>query len=963
MSRYHPTEPLSTTPIPTQRWVSTTEPELGLGIILSVDRLRLEILFPAADEKRVYAIATAPLRRVTFAEGDRIRTSEGIELAVRGVEERDGVLTYLTEAGEIPEAGLAATISFKGPEERLFAGHVDDLATYELRAEALALRSRIDGAPVRGYVGGRIDLIPHQLSIAGEVAARLAPRVLLADEVGLGKTIEAGLILHRLHQTGRADRILILLPEPLVHQWFVELLRRFNLAFSIYDEERCAAIEESEPDANPFLQSQLVICGIHLLAGDRRRAAQALEAGWDLLVVDEAHHLEWSPEFASHEYRLVESLAAATPGVLLLTATPGQLGPEGHFARLRLLDPERYADLERFLAEADRYEAVAHAVDRITNGERLTDEDRALFADGSERIARHAAELDAGVDGAAERLIADLLDGFGTGRVMFRNTRAALTGFPERKALLAPVDLIATSADANDPSGDDGMRDDGMRDARSDATTDAISTEPTTLFTAGVDAEISSKVKWLAALLKDLRTEKILLICRTRALAEEIHERLPHEINVKGALFHEGLTLVQRDRNAAAFAEKKGVRILICSEIGSEGRNFQFAHHLVLFDLPADPELLEQRIGRLDRIGQTGTVHIHVPYVSGTTSEVMARWYHEGLNAFEENLKGATEIVQAVESELRDALAAYDESTLAALIERSREERRRVAEKLEHGYDRLLQLNSNKPERAAALAAGIRDADADRAFETFVVRLMDYYGVTVEEHERRTYLFKPGHLLTDAFPALPEEGLWATFDRTRALSRDDIGFITWDHPFVRSVIDLLADGEQGNASYGVWKDPAGEAMFLEIIAIVEPLAPAHLHVDRFLPPTPLRVAVDNKSNDLSDDPALAAAPLRDGDIGRILDHDTIRKSILPAMLAAALEHAAARTAALVAAATARMTESLDREIERLEDLHQINNHVDRDEIAAMRRRQSDLAAAIAAARLRVGGMRVVVRRG
>ena len=112
--------------------------------------------------------------------------------------------------------------------------------------------------------------------------------------------------------------------------------------------------------------------------------------------------------------------------------------------------------------------------------------------------------------------------------------------------------------------------------------------------------------------------------------------------------------------------------------------------------------------------------------------------------------------------------------------------------------------------------------------------------------------------------------------------RDDIGFITWDHPFVRSVIDLLADGEQGNASYGVWKDPAGEAMFLEIIAIVEPLAPAHLHVDRFLPPTPLRVAVDNKSNDLSDDPALAAAPLRDGDIGRIFDHDTIRKSILPA---------------------------------------------------------------------------------
>ena len=99
----------------------------------------------------------------------------------------------------------------------------------------------------RGFVGGRVDLIAHQMSIAGEVAARLVPRVLLADEVGLGKTIEAGLILHRLHLTGRAERILILVPEPLVHQWFVEMLRRFNLLFSIFDEERCASIEQHDP--------------------------------------------------------------------------------------------------------------------------------------------------------------------------------------------------------------------------------------------------------------------------------------------------------------------------------------------------------------------------------------------------------------------------------------------------------------------------------------------------------------------------------------------------------------------------------------------------------------------------------------------------------------------------------------------------------------------------------------------
>src|SRR6185436_328024 len=115
---------------------------------------------------------------------------------------------------------------------------------------------------------------------------------------------------------------------------------------------------------------------------------------------------------------------------------------------------------------------------------------------------------------------------------------------------------------------------------------------------------------------------------------------------LKMAVFHEGLALVKRDRNAAWFAEEDGARLLICSEIGSEGRNFQFAHHLVLFDLPLDPELLEQRLGRLDRIGQTSEIQVYVPFVPGSSQEVLARWYQEGLNAFEKNLQGGEELLE-----------------------------------------------------------------------------------------------------------------------------------------------------------------------------------------------------------------------------------------------------------------------------------------------------------------------------
>ena len=181
-------------------------------------------------------------------------------------------------------------------------------------------------SPVRGFLGGRIDLIPHQLYIAQEVANRHAARVMLSDEVGLGKTIEACLILHRLLLSGRANRILVLVPESLVHQWFVEMLRRFNVWLHIFDAERCASIEAGEPGANPFLDDQLVLTSIGFLAADPRRSAQAVAAGWDVLVVDEAHHLEWSEASPSRAYQVVEELSRKSEGLLLLTATPEQLG-------------------------------------------------------------------------------------------------------------------------------------------------------------------------------------------------------------------------------------------------------------------------------------------------------------------------------------------------------------------------------------------------------------------------------------------------------------------------------------------------------------------------------------------------------------------------------------------------------------------------------------------------------------
>jgi ATP-dependent helicase HepA len=315
--------------------VSDSEPELGLGIVLNADRTRVEVFFPAANEHRQYAVKTAPLRRVQFAEGDRIRLHEGKELLVESVEERAGLLVYHAGGREVQEAELSDTISFSKPEDRLLGGQLDELRTFDLRVEALRRRSRMRQSPVRGFVGGRVDLIPHQMFIAGEVAARLVPRVLLADEVGLGKTIEAGLILHRLHLTGRASRVLVLVPEPLIHQWFVELLRRFNLLFSIFDEERCESIEQHGFGG----EIHFWIASWYLQRGSSRRSGRAAQASAPVgLLIDEAHHLEWSQR-ASPQYHWWPR-SPRKRRMLLLTATPQQLGPEGIRAPA-LLDPDR----------------------------------------------------------------------------------------------------------------------------------------------------------------------------------------------------------------------------------------------------------------------------------------------------------------------------------------------------------------------------------------------------------------------------------------------------------------------------------------------------------------------------------------------------------------------------------------------------------------------------------------------
>lgn len=927
--------------IPGQRWLSEMEPEIGLGEVVTVERRRVHIHFPAGDITRIYSIDTAPIKRVRYRAGDRIKSRDGRSLIVELVTEENGLLTYCGQDLALSEIHLCDTTSFSTPEERLHGGQLDFSSAFDLRMEALYHQHHVRRSAIRGFSGGRIDLIPHQFFIAGEIASRPVPRALLADEVGLGKTIEACLVIHRLLISGRIGRVLILVPESLIHQWFVELLRRFNLIFRIVDEPFCRAAEAAGP-TNPFLDDQLALAGIDFLSGSRLRMTQAIEAGWDMLIVDEAHRLkEKSPA-----HGLVAALAHRIPGLLLLTATPEQMGQRSHFSRLNLLDPKRFFDFDTFLDETNHYREIAGIAAKLIENKPLTAADRHIIrsilpAEASRPLHENDQR------NPTSDVIDLLIDRHGLGRAMFRNTREVITGFPRRIA-----HLIERSGSTDKQA------------ALTKKLTLEFQAESDGLPVAGgFDFSDDPRLDCLVELLREIGDEKLLLICRSREKAEAIATALRGKLRIDAALFHEKMTLLQRDRNAAWFAEKDGARLLICSEIGSEGRNFQFAHHLMLFDLPPDPELLEQRIGRLDRIGQSQPIHIHVPYVTGSPMEVLARWYHEGLNAFEACLPGALKIMEQFGSRVDKLAKAWpgEREQLNGLIQDTRRFRIDLVDQLKAGRDRLLELNSFRPGVADDLIRAVQSSDHCMDLDRFMDRIFDHFGVEVEELSHRTIRLSPGLRFNEAFPWIKNKKMAVTFDRQTAIHREDIVFLSWDHPMVTGAMELLLGSPEGNCAFALWPKAKSPALLLEAVFVLESVAPAALFIDRFLPPTPIRVVVDHHRHDLSQEftRELFSNSLQNGSPRLLREQPELLRILFPGMMKSSEALAEKQTASIIESAGKKMEKMLNKEIRRLEALQTVNPSIQPGEIEVAKQEIRHLDKHISSARLRLDALRLI----
>ena len=289
-----------------QKLVHRAQRAWGVGIIVEV-----------ADEGRRLAVRFAGREGVTVVSG------------------RDPALAPV--AADTP---LTATSG--GPLDKLVSGQPGSAQAFALRARVMRLEALRRADSLGALLSSRVHVLPHQVGAAGRILSDRSPRFVLADEVGLGKTVEAGLVFAGLRQLGLADKVLVIVPEHLSFQWLAELFHKFNALFTLLTPAR---IEELGGPEQALQRSPLAIVSFETLRRDEDLADALASRAHDLMIVDEAHHLA---DDALHD--LIAPIADTSWGLLLLTATPVRLDPREYYRLLSLVEPIPTTSEEGFLA-------------------------------------------------------------------------------------------------------------------------------------------------------------------------------------------------------------------------------------------------------------------------------------------------------------------------------------------------------------------------------------------------------------------------------------------------------------------------------------------------------------------------------------------------------------------------------------------------------------------------------------
>ena len=789
-------------------------PAQGLtGVVAEVTNRRMWVRFDNGD-KNVFAVPATVLQRVNFSAGDRVVRAGGDMVGVvLGPVEGQNVPTWEVafpdSTAKIAESGLRPAL-VRDPLARMKSGQLETADAFNLRVVAQEFWTAHRHNDLVSLGAARVDLMPHQVSVAHKVVEGYPHRFLLCDEVGLGKTIEAGMIIKELRARGQAKRVLVLVPPGLMRQWQFELKTKFNEVFAIYTKGTYDYLRQRGVE-NPWTEHDSVIASHSWASWSDQRREEIAHAPWDLIVVDEAHHarLHRAGNRTSRTklYKLVEDLVARPDfvrrGALFLTATPMQLERYELYSLVEMLNPVLFASEEAFkehvtrLGDLNRTVSVLETEGKPKHQDELDD----LANELAFYLEIDPAEAAVLVDEASAQSLASRLRAqHRLSEVMIRNRKSVVGGFQPRRAfrwevvlsekereihrlmdeVLAEGFAVAEATNQNAvgflmvilqkllasssrallvslqrrverlesglPAGQmtDGVAEEAMEsdvDAGTVVENLKISDLPSEKLLGVIglleQIELDSKAAALLGNLLELFQEepdaKVVVFTEFRETQAMLQDLVL--ARAWGAhVFHGQLRPEAKDSSIAEFRDGSGPQVLLSTEAGGEGRNFQFAHHVVNYDLPWNPMKIEQRIGRLDRIGQEHPVTIFNFHVEGTIEGRILDVLERRIRIFEEAVGGLDPILGEAESSIRKAIRLTQEERDKAMERLGEHLQLRVEDAREAEQqmrDFILEDSSYKAE-IAQLVAGSEAPIRQDEFEVFLEELMRSAGTYLE---------------------------------------------------------------------------------------------------------------------------------------------------------------------------------------------------------------------------------------
>jgi len=872
-------------------------PSNNIGVVRDLSPRHITVLFDRG-EQQTFVLPNDVLTRVIFDPGTLVQIQPGGEKGVViGHSEINNLLIYRINlaSGSQPnvvETSLRPAV-LTNPLELLRQGKLHSARSVNLRLTATRLLFEHQYGELPSLSNSRVEIKPHQVGVLHRIISAYPHRFLLADEVGLGKTIEAGLVIKELKTRGIANRVLILAPSGIIGQWQVEMRTKFGLIFSLYRGDTVAYLQANHPTENVWTLNDNVIASHTFASLYEEKRREISLAGWDLIVIDEAHHARrtWQGTYkytTTNLYRLAETLAepeaGKSTGVLLLTATPMQLHRFELFSLIELLDLALFTNFDDFEDHCESLAGLNQTCENVKRIHKLSDSDRqSTVEEVCDWLEKEASDIESLV-GTAEgcsQLTDELYQEHRLSEVMIRNRKAVVGGFTSRVAQIWPVEmtdaerkaygaitnyvqsgyalsrnlknnalgfLMATFQKINSSSSyalrqsllrriekleamlpeqeyDLNIEDEDieekpvtetLKDILGVSESEDILTEIGELARIVQlidDIEIDSKASTLISglngeILQEDKNIKVIIFTQFRDTQEYLRRKIPSPWTVH--IYHGQLNPSEKDEAVRRFKEFEGPQVMISTEAGGEGRNFQFCHIIINYDLPWNPMKIEQRIGRLDRLGQKHPVKVINFSLLGTIEERVLDVLHHRIQVFEQTIGGLDPILGDVEDSIKNIF----------LLAESEAERNRALAKLDKDLETRIYEARRAESRLADLIMDTKSFRQDevqellerrgvlnyQAMMRFILGLLNEFGVKIERSKQMegVYTLWLNNKFFSEFPQFEREGKerQVTFDPSVARDYETIDFLAFGHELVDKLVEYVrSDSYPGFVSY------------------------------------------------------------------------------------------------------------------------------------------------------------------